>query len=48
MIHVIQFSTLKTRIAKWKIQDVQICWKGYGLLLPIQYPDLEYETIKKK
>jgi len=48
MIHVIQFSTLKTRIAKWKNTGCTDLLEGLWVVATYQYPDLEYETIKEK
>ena len=48
IIHVIQFSILKTRMAKWKNTGFEDLLEGMWIIATYQYPDLEYEKLREK
>jgi regulator of sirC expression with transglutaminase-like and TPR domain len=47
LIHLLQLSSLKTKLKEWKETEQENLLKGIFLIATYQYPDLDYKKIKK-
>ncbi|MCU0444184.1 MAG: transglutaminase-like domain-containing protein [Microscillaceae bacterium] len=47
LIHLLQLSSLKTKLKEWKETEPENLLKGVFLVATYQYPDLDYKKIKK-
>ena len=48
LVHTLQFERLKEKLATWKTEGGKDLLKGIWLINTYQYPDLEYEDLKKE
>lgn len=48
LVHTLQFELLKEKLAEWKEKGAEDLLEGMWLINTYQYPDLEYDDLKKE